>query len=92
MSETDTSYMRRALRLAARGAGRTSPNPLVGAVLVRDDRVIGEGYHYAAGEPHAEVNALPAAAHDFPDADVCSFLSPCAADTGVVHTTACSHH
>ncbi|HYU82413.1 MAG TPA: riboflavin biosynthesis protein RibD, partial [Candidatus Polarisedimenticolia bacterium] len=58
MIDADTTHMRRALRLAARGAGRTSPNPLVGAVVVRDGEVIGEGYYRAAGESHAEVNAL----------------------------------
>ena len=50
--------MRRALQLAARGRGMTSPNPCVGAVLVRDGRVIGEGWHRRAGGPHAEVHAL----------------------------------
>ena len=48
--DEDAAYMRRALRLAARAAGRTSPNPLVGAVIVRDGLVVGEGYHRAAGE------------------------------------------
>lgn len=50
--------MRRALRLARKGEGFTCPNPMVGAVLVRRGRVIGEGYHAAAGLPHAEINAL----------------------------------
>jgi diaminohydroxyphosphoribosylaminopyrimidine deaminase/5-amino-6-(5-phosphoribosylamino)uracil reductase len=50
--------MRRALRLAAKGAGRTSPDPLVGAVLVKDGEVIAEGWHQRAGEPHAEAIAL----------------------------------
>ena len=51
--------MDRALFLAARGRGRTSPNPLVGAVVVADDGVIvGQGFHRRAGEPHAEVLAL----------------------------------
>jgi len=50
--------MRRALALARRGLGRTSPNPAVGAVLVRGGRVIGEGWHRRAGEPHAEILAL----------------------------------
>lgn len=53
--------MRRALALAERGYGGTSPNPMVGAVLVRDGRIIGEGWHKRAGEPHAEVNAINAA-------------------------------
>lgn len=50
--------MRRALALAARALGRTSPNPAVGAVVVRNGRIVGEGYHRRAGEPHAEVMAL----------------------------------
>ncbi|NLH51067.1 MAG: bifunctional diaminohydroxyphosphoribosylaminopyrimidine deaminase/5-amino-6-(5-phosphoribosylamino)uracil reductase RibD [Myxococcales bacterium] len=50
--------MRRALRLAVRGHGWTNPNPMVGAVLVRDGRIIGEGYHTAVGNPHAEREAL----------------------------------
>ncbi|KUK41803.1 MAG: Riboflavin biosynthesis protein RibD [Clostridia bacterium 62_21] len=54
----DEKYMRMALTLAARGRGRTSPNPMVGAVLVRDGRVVGRGYHERAGLPHAEVMAI----------------------------------
>ena len=50
----DTARMRRALALARRALGDTSPNPMVGAVLVRDGRVIGEGWHRGAGTPHAE--------------------------------------
>ncbi|GAC1498916.1 MAG: bifunctional diaminohydroxyphosphoribosylaminopyrimidine deaminase/5-amino-6-(5-phosphoribosylamino)uracil reductase RibD [Vulcanimicrobiaceae bacterium] len=57
----DRLYLERALELAARGLGNTSPNPVVGAVLVRDGVVIGEGYHHRAGAPHAEVEALRAA-------------------------------
>ncbi len=54
----DERFMRRALALARRGQGRTSPNPAVGAVLVRNGRIIGEGWHRKAGGPHAEVFAL----------------------------------
>lgn len=54
----DERYMRRALALAARGEGRVEPNPMVGAVIVRGDRVVGEGYHRQFGGPHAEVEAL----------------------------------
>src|ERR1700742_2905882 len=50
--------MREALRLARRGHGRTSPNPMVGAILVKDGTVIGRGWHHAAGRPHAEIEAL----------------------------------
>ncbi len=55
---SDVQFMRMALRLAGRGYGRTSPNPMVGAVLVRGGRVIGCGWHRAAGQPHAEIEAL----------------------------------
>ena len=51
-------YMQRCLELAALGAGRVSPNPMVGAVIVHDGRIIGEGYHQKYGEAHAEVNAV----------------------------------
>ena len=50
--------MRLALRLARRGYGATSPNPMVGAVLVKGGKIIGRGWHHRAGEPHAEIEAL----------------------------------
>ena len=55
---TDETYMRRALELAEKGAGWVSPNPLVGAVIVKDEEIIGEGYHERYGQLHAERNAL----------------------------------
>lgn len=55
---SDKTYMDRALLLAANGRGRTSPNPMVGCVVVSDNEVVGEGYHEYAGGPHAEVNAF----------------------------------
>ena len=58
---TDEDYMRMALELAARGRGTTSPNPMVGAVVVADGAVVGSGYHRFAGGPHAEVYAIDAA-------------------------------
>ena len=58
----DNEYMTIALELAARGAGRVSPNPMVGAVVVRNGRIVGKGYHQAVGGPHAEVHALDDAA------------------------------
>jgi diaminohydroxyphosphoribosylaminopyrimidine deaminase/5-amino-6-(5-phosphoribosylamino)uracil reductase len=57
----DDEFMRRALELAARAYGVTSPNPMVGAVLTQNGRIVGEGFHRAAGEPHAEPLALAAA-------------------------------
>ncbi len=57
----DVKYMKRALELAALGIGRTSPNPMVGCVIVRGSEIIGEGHHARAGEAHAEVNAINAA-------------------------------
>ena len=64
MKEVDELYMRRCLQLARCGAGSTSPNPMVGAVIVCDGRIIGEGYHIRAGEPHAEVNAVNSVSAD----------------------------
>src|SRR5918992_5871201 len=61
-TELDSSHLRRALELAEGGRGRVSPNPLVGAVLVRDGEVIGEGFHAALGDLHAERAALGDAA------------------------------
>ena len=57
-SATDRKFMRYALELAAQARGHTSPNPMVGAVIVREGEIVGEGYHQKAGEPHAEIHAL----------------------------------
>ena len=56
--DKDQLYMHRAIELAARGLGRVSPNPMVGCVIVHNDRIIGEGWHQHYGEKHAEVNAI----------------------------------
>ena len=56
--ERDEMFMREALRIARNAEGRTSPNPLVGAVIVRDGIIVAEGWHRKAGTPHAEVHAL----------------------------------
>jgi diaminohydroxyphosphoribosylaminopyrimidine deaminase / 5-amino-6-(5-phosphoribosylamino)uracil reductase len=69
--------MERALELAARASGHTSPNPMVGCVIVRDGHVIGEGYHHKAGSPHAEVNAIEAAGGDIAGATLYVSLEPC---------------
>jgi diaminohydroxyphosphoribosylaminopyrimidine deaminase / 5-amino-6-(5-phosphoribosylamino)uracil reductase len=70
--------MRRALDLAARGVGLVSPNPMVGAVLVRDGEVVGEGWHEGPGRPHAEVAALEAAGDRARGATLFVTLEPCA--------------
>ncbi len=70
--------MRKALRLAARGFGRTSPNPMVGAVVVRDGEVVGEGYHVYARKEHAEIVALKRAGLRARGADLYVTLEPCA--------------
>src|SRR4051812_28200626 len=74
---TDRAYMSRALRLGARARGRTSPHPMVGGVLVRSGRVVGEGYHHQAGMPHAEVEALSAAGRLARGATAYVTLEPC---------------
>src|ERR1700688_3841597 len=73
----DQAHMARALALAARGLYTTDPNPRVGCVVVRDDRVLGEGWHVRAGEAHAEVLALRAAGPDARGATVYVTLEPC---------------
>lgn len=73
----DERFMRRALGLAKRGSGRTSPNPMVGAVVVRDGRVVGEGFHERIGGPHAEVNALRRAGDWARGATLYVTLEPC---------------
>lgn len=74
----DDRFMQRALALAERARGLTSPNPLVGAVVVRDDQVVGEGFHRAAGEPHAEIEALASAGARAVGATLYVTLEPCA--------------
>ena len=76
---TDEQYMQRALALALEAEGNTSPNPMVGCVIVDDEgNIVGEGYHHKAGEPHAEVNALAAAKHSPRAATAPLTLEPCA--------------
>ena len=76
--ETDHEHLARAIELAERGVGGASPNPVVGAVIVKDDKVVGEGWHEEYGEPHAEVNALASAAGiDLHGATLYVSLEPC---------------
>lgn len=77
MNELDQRYLRLALRLAVKGAGRTSPNPLVGAVLVRDGRVVASGYHRRAGDDHAEIVALKRAGSEARGSTLYINLEPC---------------
>src|SRR6266542_1393969 len=72
------SFLERALELAERGRGSTQPNPVVGAVIVRDGEVVGEGWHERKGEPHAEVNALAAAGDRARGSTLYVTLEPCA--------------
>ena len=78
---TDEKYMRRCLELAANGLPTTRPNPMVGAVIVAGGRIIGEGYHIRAGEPHAEVNAFasvdPVDAGKLSQSTIYVSLEPC---------------
>jgi diaminohydroxyphosphoribosylaminopyrimidine deaminase/5-amino-6-(5-phosphoribosylamino)uracil reductase len=73
----DARWMGRALELAARGRGLTSPNPMVGAVVVADGQVVGEGFHGGAGGPHAEIVALGAAGARARGATLYVTLEPC---------------
>jgi diaminohydroxyphosphoribosylaminopyrimidine deaminase/5-amino-6-(5-phosphoribosylamino)uracil reductase len=77
MNELDKRYMRMALSLALKGAGRTGPNPLVGAVLVRDGRIVATGYHRRAGEDHAEIVALKRAGSRARGSTLYINLEPC---------------
>ena len=86
MALSDFEYMNQALCLALRGRGRTSPNPIVGAIVVSDGVVVGSGYHQEAGSPHAEVHALSAAGSAAKGATLFCTLEPCC-HTG--HTGPC---
>ncbi len=77
MNKIDKKYMQRAIELALRARGRTSPNPLVGAVIVKDGHIIGEGYHQKAGTPHAEIHALQSAGTEASGATLYVSLEPC---------------
>ena len=80
--DMDSGYMQRCLQLASQGAGYVAPNPMVGAVLVHEGRIIGEGFHEIYGGPHAEVNCLasvkPADRQFIPYAVLYVSLEPCA--------------
>ena len=77
-TERDLKHLRRAIELAGMAQGQTSPNPLVGAVIVKGGKTIGEGFHEAAGQPHAERMALAACSEDPAGATMYVSLEPCA--------------
>ena len=76
-SAEDHGYMAQAIQLAKRGLYSTDPNPRVGCVIVKGDRVVGEGWHEKAGEAHAEINALKVAGNNARDATAYVTLEPC---------------
>ncbi|MDB9524703.1 bifunctional diaminohydroxyphosphoribosylaminopyrimidine deaminase/5-amino-6-(5-phosphoribosylamino)uracil reductase RibD [Oscillatoria sp. CS-180] len=76
-SPSDSQFMQRCLQLARQADGKTSPNPLVGSVIVKEGQVLGEGFHPEAGKPHAEVFALRAAGDRAKDATLYVNLEPC---------------
>ncbi|MBU1239803.1 riboflavin biosynthesis protein RibD, partial [Myxococcota bacterium] len=77
MTTHDQKFMQEALVLARLGQGRTSPNPAVGAVVVHHGQVVGRGYHRAAGQPHAEIEALTEAGDLSRGATIYVTLEPC---------------
>ena len=81
---TDRDYMLRAIELAKRGIGWTNPNPVVGAVIVKDGRIIGEGYHRRCGELHAERNAVASLTESAKGAAIYVTLEPCPMCAGAI--------
>ncbi|MDB3935141.1 bifunctional diaminohydroxyphosphoribosylaminopyrimidine deaminase/5-amino-6-(5-phosphoribosylamino)uracil reductase RibD [Granulosicoccus sp.] len=85
-------FMQRALELASRGTGCTSPNPLVGSVVVRDGKIIGEGWHAVHGQAHAEVNAISDALDKLPVSASSGTNKPLTGATIYVSLEPCNHH
>ena len=77
IAHADQYYMREALRLAKYGRGSVNPNPMVGAVIVKNGKIIGKGYHKVAGGPHAEIEALKKAGAHARGATLYTSLEPC---------------
>lgn len=79
-SMQDELYIQRCVELAQKAIGKTYPNPLVGSVIVHNGKIIGEGYHHKAGEPHAEINAINSVTHKslIPESTIYVSLEPCA--------------
>ena len=81
---TKEDYMRLALDIARKGRGRTSPNPMVGCVVVRNQRIVAEGYHERYGGFHAERNALTRCTEDLTGAEMYVTLEPCQMCSGAI--------
>ena len=77
MINSDKKYMRAALKEAVKGSGKVSPNPLVGAVIVKNGKIIGRGYHKKYGEKHAEINAIESCSESPAGSDMYVTLEPC---------------
>ena len=77
MLSADERYLQQALKLARKARGRTSPNPMVGALVVKEDEIVGKGFHPAAGKPHAEIYALREAGDQARQATMYVTLEPC---------------
>ncbi|OGO22935.1 MAG: riboflavin biosynthesis protein RibD [Chloroflexi bacterium RBG_16_50_9] len=77
ISKVDEDYMKQALRLARRGLGKTSPNPMVGAVIAKRNRVVGQGYHHYYGGKHAEIDAMENTREDLSGTTLYVTLEPC---------------
>ena len=75
--EQDKKYMKLVFKLALKGVGKVNPNPLVGAIVVKNDHIVGEGYHESYGEAHAEVNALNMAGKNSENSTIYVNLEPC---------------
>ncbi|MCX6151613.1 MAG: bifunctional diaminohydroxyphosphoribosylaminopyrimidine deaminase/5-amino-6-(5-phosphoribosylamino)uracil reductase RibD [Ignavibacteriales bacterium] len=73
----DESYIKLTLEIAKKGRGKVSPNPLVGAILVKDEKILGAGYHKSFGSSHAEINAINSAKQNVEDATLYVNLEPC---------------
>ena len=78
MANEDVVFMKRAFKLALLGMGKVAPNPLVGCVIVKNGKIIGEGFHQAFGSAHAEVNAIKNASTKVEGSTVYVTLEPCA--------------
>ncbi|MEJ2634545.1 MAG: bifunctional diaminohydroxyphosphoribosylaminopyrimidine deaminase/5-amino-6-(5-phosphoribosylamino)uracil reductase RibD [Calditrichia bacterium] len=86
----DSYYMKRALELAAKGSGYTSPNPMVGSVIVKNGKIIGEGYHHRYGDKHAEVVAIESAVESVEGATLYCNLEPCSHNIPEKKTPPCT--